>query len=214
MYFTLGWHLLASVQESNKGKSFQHTNLDRGFLGQGISGKIYIGNWRMKVFSDGQNVAADDKMFPKLTKQKLPEVESFFAQFLPVFQSFDSFSLRLVAGAKSHPAAAPWWIMKVIWKFEDKCPTFIICSGEGGGAWPELFFETPPSHPRSQESLRFLSFYLFRLSEVPREAPKCTKKGGFCFSSCAKIHKMEKVPKFWKGRWVFWDMILYWFRLH
>ena len=114
MYFTLGWHLLASVQESNKGKSFQHTNLDRGFLGQGISGKIYIGNWRMKVFSDGQNVAADDKMFPKLTKQKLPEVESFFAQFLPVFQSFDSFSLRLVAGAKSHPAAAPWWIMKVI----------------------------------------------------------------------------------------------------
>ena len=114
MYFTLGWHLLASVQESNKGKSFQHTNLDRGFLGQGISGKIYIGNWRMKVFSDGQNVAADDKMFSKLTKQKLPEVESFSAQFLPVFQSFDSFSLRLVAGAKSHPAAAPWWIMKVI----------------------------------------------------------------------------------------------------
>ena len=92
MYFTLGWdyscaHLLAAVQESNKGKSFQHTNLDRGFLGQGISGKIYIGNWRMKVFSDGQNVAADDKMFPKLTKQKLPEVESFlrnFCQFVKV----------------------------------------------------------------------------------------------------------------------------------
>ena len=173
MYFTLGWHLLASVQESNKGKSFQHTNLDRGFLGQGISGKIYIGNSRIKVLSDGQNVAPDDKMFQELTKQKLPEVESFSAQFLPVFQSFDSFSLRLVAGAKSHPAAAPWWIMKVIWKFEDKCPTFIICSGEGGGAWPELFFETPLPLPREPSKLP--SFYLFRLSEVPGEVLKCTK---------------------------------------
>ena len=92
MYFTLGWHLLASVQESNKGKSFQHTNLDRGFLGQGISGKIYIGNWRMKVFSDGQNVAADDKMFSKLTKQKLPEVkESFYAKVSAIFASFSKF---------------------------------------------------------------------------------------------------------------------------
>ena len=55
---------LASLQESNKGKSFEHTNLDTGgFLGQGISGKIYIGKSRMKVFSDGQNAAADAKMF-------------------------------------------------------------------------------------------------------------------------------------------------------
>ena len=97
MYFTLGWdyscaHLLASVQESNKGKSFQHTNLDRGFLGQGISGKIYIGNWRMKVLSDGQNVTADDKMFSKLTKQKLLEVKgSFYAKVSAIFASFSKF---------------------------------------------------------------------------------------------------------------------------
>ena len=101
MYFTLGWHLLASVQESNKGKSFQHTNLDTGaFLGQGTSEKIYIGKSRMKLFSDGQNVPADDKMFSKLTKQKLPEVESFFCESFLNFCQFFKVLIVLVCG---------WW---------------------------------------------------------------------------------------------------------
>ena len=83
---------LASLQESNKGKSFEHTNLDTGgFLGQGISGKIYIGKSRMKVFSDGQNVAADAKMFQTTDKTKkwfFCKSSLDFRQFFKVSPSF------------------------------------------------------------------------------------------------------------------------------
>ena len=101
---------LASVQESNKGKSFQHTNLDTGaFLGQGTSEKIYIGKSRMKLFSDGQNVPADDKMFSKLTKQNCQKWKVFlrkFPLFLPIFQSFESFSF---CGGCGRDQISPGW---------------------------------------------------------------------------------------------------------
>ena len=126
--------------------------------------KINIGNWNIKVSSAGQNVAPDEKMFWKLTGQKLRKVRKFFSssQSSDFFVIFDRLPGRVGGGgAKSHSAGAPWWIMKVIWKFEDKCPTFIICSGEGGGAWPELFFETPLPLPREPSKLSvFLPFQI------------------------------------------------------
>ena len=61
----------------------------------------------MKVFSDGQNSPADDKMFTKLAKTKI--VRTVFLQVPIVFPCG-----RSVSGAKSHQAGAPWWIMKVI----------------------------------------------------------------------------------------------------
>ena len=84
-------------------------------------------------------------------------------------------------GAKSHSAGAPWWIMKVIWKFEDKCPTFIICSGEGGGAWPELFFETPLPLPREPSKLSV--FLPFQIIWSARRASKVYKDKDFGFLS-------------------------------
>ena len=106
---------LASLQESNKGKSFEHTNLDTGgFLGQGISGKIYIGKSRMKVSPTAKMWRRTPKCSRQLTKQK----NGCFAKVPSIFASFSKFPRVLVAaadvGAKSHPAAAPWWIMKVI----------------------------------------------------------------------------------------------------
>ena len=146
----------------NKRKNSQFTNGERNRVCKvkEYLAKINIGNRRIKVFSAGQNVAPDEKMFWKLTGQKLRKMKRFFLRCKVLI--FDRLPGRVGGGgAKSHSAGAPWWIMKVIWKFEDKCPTFIICSGEGGGAWPELFFETPLPLPREPSKLPvFLPFQI------------------------------------------------------
>ena len=109
--------------------------------------------------------------------------ESFFSsQSSDFFVIFDRLPERVGGGgAKSHSAGAPWWIMKVIWKFEDKCPTFIICSGEGGGAWPELFFETPLPLPREPSKLAV--FLPFQIIWSARRASKVYKDKDLGFLS-------------------------------
>ena len=83
---------LASLQESNKGKSFEHTNLDTGgFLGQGISGKIYIGKSRMKVSPTAKMWRRTPKCSRQLTKQKngfFCKSSLDFRQFFKVSPSF------------------------------------------------------------------------------------------------------------------------------
>ena len=110
--------------------------------------------------------------------------ESFFLhrKVQIFFVIFDRLPGRVGGGgAKSHSAGAPWWIMKVIWKFEDKCPTFIICSGEGGGAWPELFFETPLPLPREPSKLSV--FLPFQIIWSARRGSKVYKDKDFGFLS-------------------------------
>ena len=109
--------------------------------------------------------------------------KSFFSsQSSDFFVIFDRLPERVGGGgAKSHSAGAPWWIMKVIWKFEDKCPTFIICSGEGGGAWPELFFETPLPLPREPSKLPV--FLPFQIIWSARRGSKVYKDKDFGFLS-------------------------------
>ena len=83
---------LASVQESNKGKSFQHTNLDTGaFLGQGTSEKIYIGKIQNETFLRRPKCAGRRQNVLETDKTKLPEVESFFAKVSAIFANFPEF---------------------------------------------------------------------------------------------------------------------------
>ena len=155
------WWPLSKRDNNRKNSKFTNGERKRVCQVKEYLAKINIGNWNIKVSSVGQNVAPDEKMFWKLTEQKLRKVRKFFfrRKVLIFFVIFDRLPGRVGGGgAKSHSAGAPWWIMKVIWKFEDKCPTFIICSGEGGGAWPELFFETPPANPPPRRAFAFCLF--------------------------------------------------------
>ena len=129
--------------------------------------------------------------------------ESFFSS-----QSSDFFAIfyRLPGrvgggGAKSHSAGAPWWIMKVIWKFEDKCPTFIICSGEGGAAHDQnCSLKLPGYHPLPSPWGAF-AFCLFAFSDYlkcPERLRNVQRRGDLVFKVCSAVKYTKCKSYIWK----------------